>query len=97
MVGCLHSPVLVGASPWAASCDDVADGRLEWLLGPYSESVCREWVFSGRFLADLAASDVSDQPVVWTDGSFVLDKLSGVGVGVVWCSHSQIWWWLVWS
>ena len=55
--------------------------------GPYSESVCREWVPSDRFLADLAASDVSDvsdvsdQPDVWTDGSFVLDELSIVGVG----------------
>ena len=57
-----------GASPWAASYDDVADARLKRLLGPYSESVCRE-------------SDVSDQPDVWTDGSFILEELSGVGVG----------------
>ena len=39
-----------------------------------------EWVPSDRFLADLVASDVSDQPDVWA-GSFVLDELSGVGVG----------------
>ena len=71
-----------GASPWATSDDDIADARLERLLGPYSESVCREWVPSDRFLADLAASDVSDHPDVWTDGSFVLDELSGVGGGV---------------
>ena len=31
-------------------------------------------------LIDVASSDVSDHPDVWTDGSFVLDELSGVGV-----------------
>ena len=36
-----------------------------------------EWVHSDNFLADLAASDVSDHPDVWTDGSFVVDELSG--------------------
>ena len=71
-----------GATPWAASDDDVADARLQRLLGPFSESVCREWVPSD-FLADLAASDVSDHRDAWTDGRFVLDELSGVGVGLV--------------
>ena len=70
-----------GAFPWATSDDDIADARLERMLGPYSESVCREWVPSDRFLADLAASDVSDHPDVWTECSVVLDELSGVGVG----------------
>ena len=70
-----------GASPWATSDDDIADARLERMLGPYSEGVCREWVPSDRFLADLAASVVSDHPDVWTNGSFVLGELSGVGVG----------------
>ena len=70
-----------GASPWCTSDDDVADARLERMLGSYCESVCREWVPSDHFLADLATSDVSDHPDVWIDGSFVLDELSGVGVG----------------
>ena len=34
-----------------------------------------------QFLDSVASSDVSDHPDVWTDGSFVLDQLSGVGVG----------------
>ena len=38
--------------------------------------------FSDHFLDSVASSDVSDHPDVWTDGSFVLDELSGVGVGV---------------
>ena len=80
MVGCLLLLVLVGFSPWATSDNDIAVARLERMLGPYSESICGEWVPSDRFLADLAASDVSDQPDVWAV-SFVLDELSGVGVG----------------
>ena len=43
--------------------------------------MCREWVPSHQFLAGLAASHLSDHPDVWTDGSFVLDEMSGVCVG----------------
>ena len=70
-----------GASHWAASVDDVACARLERLLGSCSEEVCRGWVPSDHFVGDVASSDVSDHPDVWTDGSFVLDELSGVGIG----------------
>ena len=59
----------------------VAFARLERLLGSYSENDCREWVPSDHFLDSVASSDVSDHPDVWTDGSFVLNELSGVGVG----------------
>ena len=34
-----------------------------------------------RFLVELANSRISDDPDVWTDGSFVGDDLSGVGDG----------------
>ena len=74
-----------GASPWAGSVDDVACIGLERLLGSCSERV---FVESGFLLINflmvlLASCDVSDHldPDVWTDGSFVLDELSGVGVG----------------
>ena len=70
-----------GASLWATSDDGIADARLERILGFDSEAVCGEWVPSDRFLADSASSDVSVHPDVRTDGSFVLDELSGVGVG----------------
>ena len=33
------------------------------------------------FVGDVASSDVTDHPDVWTDGSFVPDELSGVGAG----------------
>ena len=70
-----------GASSWTDSVENIADARLENYLGSYSESICREWVVSDRFLADLACSGISDDPDVWTDGSYVVDELSRVGVG----------------
>ena len=70
-----------GASPWAESVDSIAEARLESALGTYSHDVCREWTASDRFLAELAASGVADHPEVWSDGSYVVDELSGVGVG----------------
>ena len=72
-----------GASPWVASVDDIADTRLERASGSYSDGVCREWVPSDRFVADLAASYVPGHPDVWTDGSFVLDELSVVVVSAL--------------
>ena len=69
------------ASPWAASGDDVACFRLENLLGSYSEADYRDWVPPDSFAVDVASSRVSDYPDVWTDGSFVRDEVSGIGVG----------------
>ena len=70
-----------GASPWAASAEDIACAGLERLLGSYSEGDCREWVPPDHFVDSVVSSNVSDHPDVWTDGSFVLDELSGVGDG----------------
>ena len=70
-----------GASPLAVSAEDVACARLERLLGSYSEENCRDWVPPDHFVDNVVSSNVSDHPDVWTDGSFVLDELSGVGVG----------------
>ena len=68
------------ASPWATSDDDVACARLERLLGSYSEADYRDCVPPDSFADDVASSHVSDHPDVWTDGSFVRDELSGIGV-----------------
>ena len=46
-----------GASPWAATDDDVACARLERLLGSYSENACREWVPSDQFPDSVASSE----------------------------------------
>ena len=66
---------------WHGWLPALADARLGRTLGSYTEGICREWVPSDRFLADLAASDVPDHPDVWTDGSLGLEELLGVGVG----------------
>ena len=82
LLGWLPALACIGeASLWAASVDDIACARLERLLGSYSEGVWREWVPPDHFIDSVASSDVSDHPDVWTDGSFVLDELSGIGVG----------------
>ena len=39
-----------GASPWAASAEDIACARLERLLGSYSEENCRDWVPPDHFV-----------------------------------------------
>ena len=70
-----------GGPPWADSAGDVGLHRLECALGAYSEDVCREWVATDQFRADLADSHTSDDPDVWTDGSYVADDLSGIGAG----------------
>ena len=36
------------------------------------------WVLSDDFDHDMAPSSLSDHPDVWTDGSLVLDQLTGV-------------------
>ena len=72
-----------GGSAWADSAGDVGLHRLDCALVAYSDDVCREWVATDRFRAELAASRISDEPDVWTDGSFVGDALWG------WC------WWVV--
>ena len=50
-------------------------------LGAYSDGVCREWVASDQLHVDLASSALSDDPDFWTDGSYTVDELSGVGAG----------------
>ena len=81
MVGYLLLLVLVRLPLGPTSDEDVACARLERLLGSYSEEDCRDWVPPDCFADNVASSNVSDHPDVWTDGSFVRDELSGIGVG----------------
>ena len=77
-------PALVcpgGGDTWASMADDVAFHRLEYALGAHSEGICREWNASDQFLSELADSRTSDDPDVWTDGSYHVDDLSGLGAG----------------
>ena len=67
-----------GGSPWAVDASECAVYLLEVALGRYSSRLVSEWVPSGDFDRDMAASSLPDHPDVWTDGSLVLDRLTGV-------------------
>ena len=67
-----------GASPWAVDASESAAYLLEVALGRYSSGLISDWIPSDVFDHDMAASSLSDHPDVWTDGSLVLDHLTGV-------------------
>ena len=67
-----------GASPWALDASESAAYLVEVALGRYSSGLIDEWNPSDDFDHDLAVSSLPDHPDVWTDGSLVLDRLSGV-------------------
>ena len=74
-------PVLSGvncASSWAVSAPDSAGYLVESALGGYSSGLCAEWSPSDENDSVEAASLVSDHPNVWSDGSLVLDRITGV-------------------
>ena len=67
-----------GASPWAAHAADCAGYLVESALGRYSSGLLAAW--SPPFDSDAveASSLLPDHPNVWTDGSLVLDRVTGV-------------------
>ena len=67
-----------GASSWAADASESAAYFLEVALGRYSSGLHVEWSPCDEFDHDSAASLLPDHPDVWTDGSLVLDHLTGV-------------------
>ena len=67
-----------GASPWTASAADSAGYLIESALGGYSSGLLAEWGPPVEFDAVEAASLLPDSPNVWTDGSLVLDRVTGV-------------------
>ena len=71
-----------GASPWAADASESAAYLLEVALGRYSSGLFAEWSPSDEFDAVQAASSMPDHPNVWTDGSLVLDRVTGVSSSV---------------
>ena len=61
---------------------------VEVALGRYSSSLNNEWGLPNGFVADQVAARIPDAPEVWSDGSLVLDSVTGVsaaGAGLV-CS-----------
>ena len=74
-------PLLSGVnsgSPWAQSPAEGAGNILECSLGRYSFSQLSEWQLPAGFDVEGAARRVADEPDLWTDGSLVDDKMSGV-------------------
>ena len=67
-----------GASPWAVDASESAAYLVEVALGRYSSGLVTEWDPSDDFDHDDAAASLTDHPDVWTDGSLVLDRLTGV-------------------
>ena len=73
-------PVLSGVngpSPWAVDASESAAYMVEVALGRYSSGLIADWVLCDEFDHD-CASPLPDYPDVWTDGSLVLDHLTGV-------------------
>ena len=67
-----------GTSPWAVDASESAAYLVEVALGRYSSGLITEWGPSDDFDHDDAAASLTDHPDVWTDGSLVLDRLTGV-------------------
>ena len=64
-----------GASPWAADASESAGYLVEVALGRYSSDLLAGWGPSDGYDELEAASMMPD---VWTDGSLVLDRVTGV-------------------
>ena len=67
-----------GASPWAASASESASYLVEAALGGYSSGMITEWSPPDEYDWVEVASLVPDQSNVWSDGIFVLDRVTGV-------------------
>ena len=83
-----------GGSPWAQTPSEGAVDLLECALGRYSSSQLSEWQLLAGFDVEGAARRVADEPDVWTDGSLVDDKVSGVssaGAGCFTLRDRRLW------
>ena len=67
-----------GAFPWAADASESAGYLVEAALGRYSSDLLVGWGPSDEYDEVEAASLMPDHPNVWTDGSLVLDRVTGV-------------------
>ena len=67
-----------GASPWAGTASEGAFYLVETALGRYSSGLVSEWSPPYDFDADEVSARMLDAPKVWSDGSIVLDSVTGV-------------------
>ena len=84
-----------GASPWAAAdASESAFYLVETALGRYSSSLVSEWNLTNDFDTDEVSARMPDAPKVWSDGSMVLDSVTGVssdGAGLFAHQSEQYW------
>ena len=78
MVGFLCLLGVNAASPWAVDASESAAYLVESAIGRYSSGLITDLRLSDEFDHDVAASSLLEHPDVWTDGSLVLDRLTGV-------------------
>ena len=83
-----------GASPWAASASESASYLVEAALGGYSSRLVTEWSPPDEYDQVAVASLVPDHPNVWSDGSLVLDKVTGISSpGAGFFAHQSVSFW----
>ena len=83
-----------GAYPWAASASESASYLVEAPPGSYSSGMITEWGPSNDYDRVGVASLVPDQPNVWSDGSLVLDQVTGVSSsGAGFFAHQSVNFW----
>ena len=88
--------VLLGLKPLLEGAVNI----LECALGRYSSGQLTEWQLHAGLHVDGAALRVADDPDVWTDGSLVDDRGSGVssaGAGCFTFRNRRLWNCLSWG
>ena len=79
MVGILQVGSLSnGDSPWAGTAAESARYLVETALGSYSSALISAWSPPNGLDQSAVSCLVPDHPNVWTDGSLVLDQVTGV-------------------
>ena len=74
-------PMLSGTergSPWAADASEAAGYMVETPLGRYSSDQLCGWSPPDGYDEVQVASSLPDFPNIWTDGSLVLDQVTGI-------------------
>ena len=74
-------PMLSGtnrSSPWAANASEAACHMVEAASGRYSSDLLGKWGPSDGYDEVEVASTLPDHPNIWTDGSLVLDRVTGI-------------------
>ena len=67
-----------GAFPWAAGASEGVGYLVDAALGCYSSGMITEWSHPDEYDRVVVASLVPGHPNVWSDGSAVLDQVTGV-------------------